>query len=86
MTPYTSEALMFWIKENQGNLINLALASDVKVQPPDTDNGKYEVHAYTPGWNKDSYITLFIGTREECGQYRDNLYAHLREIQGGNRV
>lgn len=75
---------MFWIKDLNGDLVNLAAAHCIGVF---AGAETAAVDAYFGQHSTEgSAMSLFRGTREECGQYRDNLYARLREFQEANRV
>lgn len=77
---------MFWIANGKGGLVNLALATDVKVvDVHKTHDGRntYEVRAYFDGSGDVPGITgLFKGTRDECYGYLDALVNELRCYYG----
>ena len=75
---------MYWIETQQGELVNLALATDVQIRlfsDPSFD-GK-QVKAFLPGGEAADYTVLFSGTDEECRKYRDVLRADLVRVQRG---
>ena len=76
---------MYWIETQQGELVNLALATDVQIRlfsDPSFD-GK-QVKAFFPGSGEVAdYTVLFTGTDEECRKYLDVLRADLLRVQQG---
>lgn len=68
---------MFWIKDRDGGLCNLARASDVRCCPPLALSQVWEVRADFGSHQ----IVLFTGKREECGAYRDHLFEKLQDVQ-----
>jgi hypothetical protein len=66
---------MFWIKDVDGNLINLSLMDGVHVK-----NGHVEATKVT-GYQTEILTALFRGNDIECGKFRDDLFRKLQEVQ-----
>jgi hypothetical protein len=67
---------MFWIRDRDGNLCNVARATDIRCVPPPTVSGQ--------GWQvradfQSHQVELFVGTPKECGRYIEELLRALKE-------
>lgn len=70
---------MFWVKDNEGNLVNIALAEAVIIDG--TGETKFVRAIYARSSEPAMRHTLFIGTREDCGKFRDKLFLELTANQ-----
>lgn len=68
-----------WVKDTEGDLINLDLVNCISC----TQNMVY-ARVITHADLVDVDYTLFRGTPEECGKFRDELYRRigLRDLHG----
>jgi hypothetical protein len=71
---------MFWIKDRNGNLCNLALAVGIYCKPTMTDERQQLVMVDMQSCEYE----LFTGTREQCGCYRDELLRALKERENAD--
>lgn len=71
---------MFWIKDREANLTNVERATDIRCCPCSDPNvpitpDRWEVQADFGSHQ----IILFVGSRPQCGHYRDELLRALKE-------
>ncbi len=71
---------MYWIKNSDGALINLAKAASIEVS-----KGELLAYMIVGGKPHEEFIgnILFRGSDAECGKFRDHLFAKLQEQQRG---
>lgn len=71
---------MFWIKDCNGHLVNLAAAHTIRLRPGCSDGCEVNAH-FGQHANEGFDITLFRGTTTQCSAYRDTLYDAMKRQQ-----
>ncbi len=59
---------MFWIKTQQGDLVNLSLASQVMVYTPSQKGQPYQVSAWLPGGEHSNRAIISSHAKKEDAQ------------------
>lgn len=68
---------MYWVTIGEGEIVNLAHASYIRVRAAGSLSGKYEVTAWIAG-EVDDHVVLFRHTdRSVCNQFVKDLFVNM---------